>query len=211
MKKTLLSLFDFSGTWSEPYALAGWDVYRVDIKNGDDVFDVMDRVIKASIDGGFRVNGLLAAPPCTDFSSSGAQYWGAKKSQPAQYMNEWTGLKFDSTTELSTGLVLATLFIIELTQPDFWAIENPVGRLNTLVPELVPFGPRYFQPHQYGDPYTKKTGLWGTFNMPKITQPALNLFGTSEIMKYGGKSAKTKEMRSITPKGFAQAFYNFNH
>jgi hypothetical protein len=30
--KTLLSLFDYSGTWSEPFAAAGWDVIQWDIK-----------------------------------------------------------------------------------------------------------------------------------------------------------------------------------
>ena len=35
--KTLLSLFDYSGQWSAPFADAGWTVVQVDIKHGHDI------------------------------------------------------------------------------------------------------------------------------------------------------------------------------
>lgn len=53
-RRTILSLCDYSGTWSEPYARAGYDVIRVDIKKGRDV-----RLLKYP----GKVYGLLAAPP----------------------------------------------------------------------------------------------------------------------------------------------------
>ena len=48
-------------------------------------------------------------------------------------------------------------------------MENPVGRmakLNGLPPPLLTF-----QPNAYGDPYTKKTQIWGNFNNRLISNP----------------------------------------
>ena len=93
--------------------------------------------------------------------------------------------------------------------PDFWVIENPVGRLHKLVPELGK--PYYIQPYWFGETYTKKTGLWGSFNKPKPTDLVLPLDGSKMHKQYGGKTDRTKELRSITPMGFAKAFYKYNH
>lgn len=186
--KVILSLFDYSGNWPSFYKANGYDVYSIDIKHDIDVLSLVKE------DVADNVYGILAAPPCTDFSGSGAQYWKAKDE--------------DGRTATSLALVDKTLEIIswypELT---FWALENPVGRLSTLRPKLGK--PWYFQPHWFGDPYTKKTGLWGKFNkdLPRndvVPDP------NNWIMKLGGKSEKTKELRSMTPLGFAKAFYEAN-
>ena len=141
--KVIISLFDYSGNWPSYYKLSGYDVYSIDIKHDIDVLSL----VKSDLPD--NVYGILAAPPCTDFSGSGAQYWKAKDT--------------DGRTAASLALVDKTLEIVswypELT---FWALENPVGRLSTLRPHIGK--PWYFQPHWYGDPYTKKTGLWGKFN-----------------------------------------------
>lgn len=206
--KTILSLFDYTGTWSYPYKRNGYDVIQVDLQHGDDVFEVMEDVIMQTVDhGSVHVHGVLAAPPCTDFSGSGARHWKGKEFQAANYESERTQLQFDNTTELSLGLVFATMEIISLLNPRFYAIENPVGRLRRLVPELGE--PWYFQPSDYGDPYTKKTGLWGKFNRP-VKTPVLPLFGSEMWSKYGGISLKTKQARSKTPEGFANAFFLAN-
>ena len=110
-------------------------------------------------------------------------------------------------------LIKKTLDIIRYFKPDFWALENPVGRLNTLVPELAKCGPWYFEPYWYGDPWSKKTGLWGEFKKPKpsrVVKPVKFAKQGSWTQLLGGKSEKTKEMRSITPPGFADAFYKAN-
>lgn len=187
MKKTIISLFDYSGNWPSFYKKAGYDVYQVDIKHDIDILEL------TRADMPERVHGVLAAPPCTDFAGSGAQYWKAKD--------------LDGRTAASLALVDKTLEIIAWTQPEFWAIENPVGRLKTLRPQLG--DPWYFQPWWFGDAYTKKTGLWGKFNknLPRAeVEPDPN----SWIMKLGGKSERTKELRSMTPLGFAEAFYLAN-
>ena len=70
--KVILSLCDFSGAWSDPYKRAGYNVIKIDIKQGVDV-----RLLKLPE----KVYGILAAPPCTNFSASGAMYWKRKGDQ----------------------------------------------------------------------------------------------------------------------------------
>ena len=59
--------------------------------------------------------------------------------------------------------------------------------------------------------YNKLTWLWGNFNNPikKRLEPLEKDFPGWK--KYGGKSLKTKNARSITPKGFSKAFYEANN
>lgn len=73
MQKIILSLFDYSGNWSRPYANAGYEVYQIDLKLGFDINTLIPEEFPFE-----TVHGILAAPPCTDFASSGAQYWKAK-------------------------------------------------------------------------------------------------------------------------------------
>ncbi|MFN4313305.1 MAG: hypothetical protein ACK4E0_03355 [Chitinophagaceae bacterium] len=190
----IISLYDYSGIWSAPYRKAGYRVLQVESKLGFDVFNWNYQIIPPEL-----VAGILAAPPCTDFAVSGAQYWKQKDKR--------------GQTRESLRLVKRTLEIVEHFQPSFWAMENPVGRLNKLLPELEQFGPWYFEPYWYGDPWSKKTGLWGKFNKPKpdkIVKPVRFTNQGSWTQLLGGKSERTKELRSITPPGFARAFYKAN-
>jgi hypothetical protein len=201
--KTLLSLFDYTGNWALPYAEAGWNVILWDIKHTCDMFEYFSDINDACADYFYEnifdnfgtVDGILAAVPCTDFAGSGARWWAGKDR--------------DGSTQKSLELVYQTLRIVDLCMPDFWVIENPVGRLSKLVPHLGK--PKYFQPYWYGDPYTKKTGLWGEFKFPEPTNIVFPEEGSKMWKKYGGKSERTKEARSETPMGFAYAFYESNH
>ncbi len=60
--KTILSLCDYSGAWSNPYREAGYKVIQVDLKLGNDIrlFEFIDS----------QVYGILAAPPCTELGRS---------------------------------------------------------------------------------------------------------------------------------------------
>jgi hypothetical protein len=189
--KTILSLFDHSGNWSRPYRENGYNVIQIDLKLGTDILTWDYTQIK-------NVVGVLAAPECTHFAGSGAQYWKEKDA--------------DGRTAEALKLVDKMLEIIDYFQPVFSAWENPVGRLQKLRPQMG--APWYFQPFWYGDPYTKKTGLWGKFNKPEKTnevEPVRQSPQGSWIQKLGGKSSFRKELRSKTPIGFAYAFYEANH
>jgi len=201
--KTILDLCGGTGAWSQPYADAGYDVRVVTLPE-QDVVSYASMVIDEHLIEPGCVRGILAAPPCDHFSVSGAQYWPQKDA--------------DGRTALALDIVDACLDLIDYLNPFWWALENPVGRLKGLrahrfyglsgTPE-----PRLkFDPCDYGDPYTKKTLLWGRFKIPtpnKVTPEKVCRQG-SWLMKLGGKSDKTKRLRSITPPGFAKAFFEAN-
>ena len=182
--KIILDLCGGTGSWSKPYKDAGYDVRLVTMPRRDVKFWIPPD----------DVYGILAAPPCTDFSVSGAQYWNIKDE--------------DGRTSASLSIVDAICRIILVAKPKFWVIENPVGRLKYWLgdPKM------YFNPCDYGDPYTKKTCLWGDFNVPIKTpvEPIRSCKQGSWLQKLGGKSDKTKELRSVTPPGFALAFFKAN-
>jgi hypothetical protein len=82
-----------------------------------------------------------------------------------------------------------------------------MSRIHKLCPRLGTITYK-FNPYDHGDPYQKMTWLWGDFNIPK-KHPVANTQGLT-IWKVGGKSDRTKEIRSVTPKGFAKDFFNAN-
>lgn len=186
MNKTILSLFDLSGNWSNPYKENGYNVIQIDIELGKDIFDIQLEELPP-------IYGILAAPPCTDFSLSGSRFFAEKDS--------------NGTTAESLKLVDKMLEIIEYTQPYFWCVENPMSRIHKLRPELGKVQYQ-FDPHNHGDPWKKRTWLWGKFNKPERNdvEPTEGRL----IYKVGGKSKQTKQFRSVTPTGFAQAFYESN-
>lgn len=141
------------------------------------------------------VDGILAAVPCTEFAVSGARWFKDKDR--------------DGRTAAAVELVWQTIRIIDLCKPDFWCIENPISRIHTLVPQLGK--PKmYFNPCDFGEPYTKRTALYGDFNTDLLRTPVEPTEGSKMWKKYGGKSERTKTARSVTPPGFATAFCKAN-
>lgn len=194
--KTILSLFDYTGQWSQPWEDAGYNVLRFDIQNDQDVMDFSVEYFTENYDIS-DVYGILAACPCTDFSGSGSGHWKHKD--------------LDGRTEASKELVFKTLATIEYFRPwGFWAIENPVGRIARLTG--LPKWRLGFDPNHFGENYTKKTLIWGDFDA--YSMPVANaepVEGSKMWKKYGGKSMKTKNARSETPEGFAYSFFMGNN
>lgn len=197
-KPTIISLFDYTGNWSRPFREDGYEVVQVDTKLGIDLYDFDYKQYH-------NVVGILAAIPCTDFSRAGAQYWKAKDA--------------DGRTAESVKLANYTLDVIDYFEKQgnlkFWVVENPIGRIEKCVPRLKGKRTLQFNPCDFGDGYTKKTILWGYFNPFLIQNPVKpvkqtvsangrSTNATSAEVYYG---AFGKETRSITPMGFAYAFY----
>lgn len=177
---TILSLCDHTGNWSKPYRERGYDVVQVDMKAGHDV-----RLFEALP---YPVRGILAAPPCTHLASSGARWWAGKGP--------------DALIE-SMAVVDACMRIILLHRPQWWALENPIGRLRTYLGE-----PRLmFDPADYGDPYTKRTCIWGDFTAPLMAK--VEATEGSKMWKLPPSPVRA-DLRSATPMGFAYAFADAN-
>lgn len=228
--RTLLSMFDASGHWCQPFERAGWNIVQADLQHGDDIGTWSASSLLADVLERFdTIDGIIAAPPCTDFAVSGAQHWPAKDA--------------DGRTDLSVHLVRQVIRCVDFLQPDFWALENPIGRIGRLVPALG--SPLLaFDPWEYAgwtDPtpgtlarldamrargpagpfsreevalvrdvgaYTKRTLLWGSFRLP-VRRPVAPVATSSQgswLQSLGGKGAETKYLRSLTPTGFSLAF-----
>jgi hypothetical protein len=192
----IVSLFDYTGIWCQPYRDAGYEVVQVDIQHGRDVYDPRLNTL-------WPVHGVLAAPPCTDFANSGAR-WFREKDE-------------DGRTATSVRLVYRTLDLIRRWHPQWWCLENPPGRIHRLVPELGQ--PSYkFSPNEFGEPWSKPTWLWGEFNGPEKREdaylpPSLLVAPTAKGGWYnevGGKSLATKNYRSRTSTAFALQFFKAN-
>lgn len=89
------------------------------------------------------VYGIFANPVCTDFSI-------AKNSNHNKKPDDI--------------LLRHCQRIIAACDPMFWVIENPAtGKMKQLLGK-----PDYaYEPWWYGSPWTKKTALWGRFNIPQ--------------------------------------------
>lgn len=179
-KRIILDLCAGTGAWSQPYRESGYDVRRIDINEGVDV-----RLFKFPKE---QIYGILAAPPCTHLAGSGARWWKEKGEEPLLE---------------ALSIVDACLRIVVVTKPEFWALENPVGRLIHYLgkPKM------YFNPCDYGDPWTKKTALWGEFNIPEKNKVKPIQGSKIHLIPPGPERAI---LRSITSQGFAKAFFESN-
>ena len=168
-----------TGAWSEPYRKAGYDVRVITLP--EDV-----RLIEYQ--KGLKVHGILMAPPCCHLAGSGARWWEQKGEEAL----------IDALSIVDACLRLKVIY-----NPVWWCLENPVGRLSRFLgkPKMT------FQPYEYGDPYQKRTCLWGEFNMP-VKSPVESVEG-QKIWRMP-PSEERKTMRSITPPGFAKAFFEAN-
>ncbi len=208
--KIILDLCGGTGAWSKPYKDAGYDVrvitlpqYNINKTFYDSDTIYFDGINTVTIDAD-RIYGILAAPPCDQFSF--AKTTGA----PRQL---FMGMK----TVLSCLKVIwasqynPTSPYTKTTSLKFWALENPNGLLKRFLGR-----PSFeFNPYDFGDNYKKRTHLWGWFNEPKkapikCDKPKFDRLKTKEIHpEFYGKYTR-QERRAITPQGFAKAFYEAN-
>lgn len=194
--KIILDLCGGSGAWSKPYQDANYDVQLVDLNPyGIELSAIgQGRDVRLFPKLDSPVYGVLASPPCTKFAVSGNRW----KKTPEDYIG-------------ALSVVDACLRIILISNPVFWVLENPVGTLHKWLGK-----PRmYFTPSDYGDPYSKKTCLWGNFNPPGKwfpTKPVIPPKGSHSMdIHYNITSQKNRSaIRSITPPGFVKAFFEAN-
>ena len=134
MGKTILHLCADTGSDTQPYREAGYNVILVGSEIGVENYTPPS-----------DVHGIIANPPCTEFST-------ARKDGKARNPNE------------GFTLVWECLRIIHEANPKWYVIENPArGVLKNYLGD-----PTYqYEPWWFGSPWTKKTALWGKFNIPK--------------------------------------------
>lgn len=187
--KIILDLCGGTGSWSKPYKDAGYDVRLVTLPDNNVLTYVPPD----------NVYGVLAAPPCTEFSR--AKYFHGK----GNYTHD---------TDSAMKIVNACLAVVEKCNPVFWSLENPAtGTLKNFIGN-----PAYiFDAWEFGDTYQKRTALWGKFNTPQKS-----VFEKPDgIVKFSRLKSKDIEpeyygiydrttRRAMTSRYFAQAFFETN-
>lgn len=217
--KIILDLCGGTGSWAKPYKDNGYTVITMTLPDYD-VEKWREYPELVELIQGNKIHGILAAPPCTMFSI-------ARNDKTARTPRDLRkGIK---TVQACLDIIHECLynpFLVSKNSLKFWALENPAsGYLDRFLGNP----PFVFDPSDYGDNHSKKTALWGMFNEPKKGKKVIVKKGdennfVKNVEKYfaekkhlipdgyrekTGLSMRTV-VRSITPQGFAQAFYEAN-
>lgn len=228
MKKAVF-MYDYTGIMAQPWLEAGYECWLFDgqhqsgvVRDGNLVkvgrwfspqnLEQQASDIKELVGDGAEI--VFGFPECTHLAVSGAAHFAKK-------------LAIDPSVQ-KNAVELAKL--VEAVGTKFgckWAAENPVSVLSTLwrkpdfsfhpwefggyLPEddTHPLYPEYIKPR---DAYTKKTCVWcgGGFVEPSRKAVCVESGYSDQYKKLGGKSLRTKNIRSATPRGFAMSVYEAN-
>ena len=213
-KGIILDLCGGTGSWSLPYKEAGFDVRVITLPD----YDVRTYELPKE-----PIYGILAAPPCTMFS------FARTKAKTPRNLEEGV-----ETVRACLELIWGALYRLDSDQQKypplkFWALENPYYAMTKWFMGKPTFT---FDPWEFGDPYKKRTALWGYFNEPiKTVKDIREVLTKEQIEKHKSNSQvlpkfdymksetiapewfgklDRKARRAITPKGFAQAFFKAN-
>ena len=229
--KAIVSRFDLTGVAVQSWAEAGYHTFQFDAQHpinlngqgrqytvGGDA-STWAAPIARSMES-YDVRMIFGFPPCTDLAISGNRWRVAKAEANPNYLTE------------AMELVYLARDIGELYNVPYM-IENPVSVISSewRKPDHI------FQPCDFGqylpeddtspypdiipahDAYTKKTCLWtgNGFVMPEARpvepvkyQDRNGLNYSGPAWKLGGRSLRTKNIRSATPRGFARAVFQAN-
>ena len=220
--KIILDLCGGTGAWSRLYKEAGYDVRNITLPEYD---------IRTYILPNEPIYGILAAPPCTMFSDARTNAKTPRDLKGGMEIVEaCLKLIWEAQYRIRSDQQ-------KYSPLKFWALENPYfGRLRWFLgkPAFV------FDPWEFGHAYKKRTALWGLFNepikiyknindimtedqiakcktnsrqMPKFDQllmPQLRILKGVNNLDYWKDRKNRQTLRSITPQGFARAFFEVN-
>jgi len=211
MKKIILHLCADLGSDSYPYQLdPDYEVIKIGKEIGVENYHPPK-----------GVHGIIANPPCTEFSRARANGMARGNVIGVEILNHCLRI-IKEVNNHQRGKPLA-----------WWYIENPAsGDMGNALgkPNLV------YQPWEYGSPWTKKTALWGRFQIPEKLyknwddvpknaalyqrpgrgKPSLAFLHKSaidlipEFAPFKDHVKTDADLRSLCSQGFARAFKEVN-
>lgn len=214
MQIDIMFLFEHTGLAALPFEERGMKCLVVDIKNsganqyasysfGGDILEHIDELHEMAKE----CRLVVGFPECTHLAASGAKHFQDKLSQ-------------DPLFQLRAEQLFMT--VPKIAGNTTYMVENPRGVMSGRwrPPDYVfdpyeyggylpfddihPLYPKYIAPR---DAYTKETCLWTSpdFRMPpkKPVVPEPGMSRQTRLL--GGKSEKTKTIRSASPRGFFTA------
>lgn len=213
--KIILDLCGGTGAWSLPYKKAGYKVENITLPQFD--------VLLTDLTGNYitfknkeldkyriykkDVYGILSAPPCTQFSFA--------RTKAKEERNLYEGMRI---VRKCLDIIWFCMECVQETKKKvlplkFWALENP---MRGFLPKFLGKPPMIFNPYEFGNMYKKETAIWGNFNIPPsiATKPKtlysmkkFDSLASREIAPEMFGKLTRQERRSITPAGFAKAFF----
>ncbi len=146
MKKLLVAC-EYSGVVREAFAKKGWDAWSCDLLPTDQPSDkhIQGDCLEAIANEKWDM--IIAHPPCTHLSLSGAKYWAEKRADGRQQ----AAIKF-----------VEDIFFADCP---LICVENPVGALTKH--SKLGKATQYIQPYEFGHAEQKRTGLW-LKGLPKL-------------------------------------------
>lgn len=229
MKKAIF-LYDYTGIMAQPWLDAGYECWLFDGQHPEGItrdgnlvkvgmwfnaYRTTDQALEIIEIVGTGIVFVFGFPECTDMAVSGAAHFKKKANNNIAFQAE------------AVELARLVMYVGDNAGCK-WAAENPVSVLSTIwrKPDFIfhpseyggylpendshPRYPEYIRPR---DAYPKKTCIWAGngYIEPKRKSVYCDPGYSDQHKKLGGKSLKTKNIRSATPRGFAQANFEANH
>ena len=204
----MVSLFDLTGAMAKPWLDAGYECHLFDIQHPTGCNQREDGMYTYGIDLSasdhyfldmLDVDFLSCFPPCTHLSVSGARWFRGKGLRALE----------ESIAFFATCVEVSDRFGCP------YMIENPMSTISTYWREPDhKFHPCHYSDYGDGeDFYTKDTWLWSGngFIMPPKSMPN-DLFDQPDTtyIHHQSPGKERANIRSATPKGFANAVYESN-
>lgn len=144
---------EYSGTVRDAFIKQGHEAISCDLLPTDvpgphyhgDVFDLIDQ----NNSNGWDL--MIAHPPCTYLTLTGNKWF------KPEFKDRFPNREQDRLDAIKFFMALANSTIPHI------CLENPVGVISTAWRKPD----QYIQPYEFGDPQSKKTGLW-LVNLPKL-------------------------------------------
>ena len=209
----ILIACEFSGIVREEFNKLGHDVYSCDfldteIKGKHIKGDVLDH-----LNDGWDL--MIAHPPCKYLAVSGNSWYYHPEDKHLPIIERRPHPRFPNRRKKQEEAIKFFMKLIKCSSIEKICVENPVGVMSTRFRKPD----QYIQPYMFGEPQTKKTGLW-LKNLPKlkptnIVEPKVYYYKTGKKKGRGDPfwhveslkldSIERMKVRSRTFKGIAEA------
>ena len=198
MSVKILIACECSGIVRDAFITRGHDAWSCDMVNTERPGNHIEGDVLEILGDGWDM--MIAHPPCTFLCTTGNKWMGKKYRE-----------RFPTRVQDRKDAIEFFMCMVNAPIPKI-AIENPVGIMSTHYQKPD----QYVQPHWFGEPHSKKTGLW-LKNLPKLEATNVVEEEPRVIPKSGHSMSKLHvaigklpmneraALRSRTFQGFAEA------